>query len=122
MYALCAWRLRCSYGTCENSMIEPKDTLEWCFTIAALHFGVFGFLYAIYVNMNLQVTATHSTRPQELKVVINFCKMLSVLIVVLTCTAAFISWQAGAHWTVWVLVATFAAVACFAVRLARVMG
>lgn len=102
--------------------IDPKDTLEWCFTMAALHFGVFGFLYAIYVNMNLQVTATQPTRPQELKVVIHFCKLLAVLLVVLTCTAAFLSWQTPAHWTVWVLVATFAAVAGFSVRLAWVMG
>jgi hypothetical protein len=103
-------------------MIESKDTLEWCFTIASLHFGVFGFLYAIYVNINLQVAVARPSRPQELKVVINFCKMLALLIVVLTCTAAFISWQAAADWTVWVLVVTFAAVACFAVRLAWAMG
>jgi hypothetical protein len=44
-------------------MIEPRDILDWCFTLASLDFGVFGFLYSVYATASFQATPEHPVRP-----------------------------------------------------------
>jgi hypothetical protein len=87
-----------------ESVIEDRDILEWCFTISALGFGVFGFLYATYAAGMFELKPTGPIPPpitKELKV---FCRVLFVVLAILTVLSGVVSYTAQAAFPVWVIV------------------
>jgi hypothetical protein len=77
-------------------MIETKDVLNWCFTVAALVFGVFGFLYSAYASASFAAAQAGTARPPVVYDLRRFCRLLASILVVLTGLAAFASASAGA--------------------------
>jgi hypothetical protein len=77
-------------------MIETKDILNWCFTVAALVFGVFGFLYSAYATASFAAAQAGSARPMVVYDLRRFCRLLAGILVVLTGLAAVSSASAGA--------------------------
>jgi hypothetical protein len=65
-------------------MIETKDILAWCFTVAALVFGVFGFLYSTYAAAMFQLTPKDPVPPPITKSLKLFCRAAVVVLFVLT--------------------------------------
>jgi hypothetical protein len=78
-------------------MIEPKDILDWCFTLASLDFGVFGFLYSVYATASFQATPEHPVRPPITQYLKRFCQAVVAVLIVLTLLAAFTSYTAAAE-------------------------
>jgi hypothetical protein len=84
--------------------IQDRDILEWCFTISALGFGVFGFLYATYATSMFQLSPTNPIPPpitQKLKL---FCWVLFLVLAVLTMVSITVSYTVQAALPVWVIV------------------
>ena len=103
-------------------MVEAKDILNWCFTIAALNFGVFGFLYATYANALLEVTEDRPLPPPIVKYLRRFCRAVAGIQVVLTTLAAVNSYGTGATVSTWIIVGCFVVLTGFTVGLALRMG
>jgi hypothetical protein len=98
-------------------MIETKDILNWCFTVAALVFGVFGFLYSTYAAANFQATPDRPARPAIVKFLRVFCWAIALVLVVLTSLAAVASYEAGVGPQTWTIVGCFVVLTCFSVWL-----
>lgn len=94
-------------------MIEAKDILNWYFTVAALFFGVFGFLYSTYAAASFQATPVNPVRPPITKDLKLFCRILALIIALLTAVAivtgynAGISWSTGIGRSVWIMIGCF---------------
>jgi hypothetical protein len=94
--------------------MDAKDILGWCFTVASLVFGVFGFLYSTYAAAMLQAAAA----PPITRYLRQFCWVLAFILVVLTGLAAFTSYNAGVGLSTWLIVGCFIILTLFSVRLA----
>jgi hypothetical protein len=79
-------------------VIEAKDILNWYFTVAALFFGVFGFLYSTYAAASFQATSANPIRPPITKDLKLFCRILALVIALLTVVAIVTSYNAGISW------------------------
>jgi ABC-type polysaccharide/polyol phosphate export permease len=88
-------------------MIEPKDILDWCFTLASLDFGVFGFLYSVYAAASFQATPERPVRPPITRYLRRFCQAVVAVLVILTLLAAFTSYSAAVDWQVWLIIFCF---------------
>lgn len=97
--------------------MEARDILTWCFTVAALTFGVFGFLYSTYAGAMLQTAAV----PPITRDLRRFCWALAFVLVVLTGLAAFTSYRAEVGFSTWLIVCCFVALMIFTVGLAYKM-
>jgi hypothetical protein len=102
-------------------MMEAKDILGWCFTVAALDFGVFGFLYSTYAAASFQATLTSPARPPITQYLRLFCRAVVLVLVVLTVLAAATSYNAGVGFSTWSIVMCFVVLASFSVVLAYKM-
>jgi Mn2+/Fe2+ NRAMP family transporter len=94
--------------------IESKEILGWCFTIASLVFGVFGFLYSTYAGAMSQDAAA----PPISRYLRQFCWVLAFILTVLTALAVFTSYNAAVDASTWVIVACFVVLTIFSLRLA----
>lgn len=103
-------------------MIEAKDVINWCFTIVSIDFGVFGFLYAIYISATSAPTPEHPIRPGIARRVIPFCRIITVIMSVLTILSAVVAAQDQAGFEVWIIVTCLAVLDGFAVRFAWTMS
>ena len=97
--------------------MEAKDILNWCFTIASLNFGVFGFLYSTYAAAMLQAPAV----PPITRFLREFCWTISFILTVLTGLAAYTSYFAAVGISTWVIVSCFIILTGYSVRLAYKM-
>jgi quinol-cytochrome oxidoreductase complex cytochrome b subunit len=102
----------------EAKEILTKDILTWCFTVAALVFGVFGFLYSTYATASFQAAQTASPRPPIVYVLRRFCRVLAVILAVLTGLAAAASFSAGVALQTWIIVGCFIVLTFMSVWLA----
>jgi hypothetical protein len=98
-------------------MIELKDILDWCFTLASLDFGVFGFLYSVYATASFQATPEHPVRPPITQYLKRFCQAVVAVLVVLTLLAAFTSYTAAVGFQVWIIIFCFFLLAGFSLVL-----
>lgn len=103
-------------------MVETKDILAWCFTVAALNFGVFGFLYATYATALFQVTKDSPLPPPIVKYLRRFCRAVACIQGVLTALAVVNSYSSGVPISVWFIVGCFIVLTVFAVGLVLQMG
>jgi hypothetical protein len=94
--------------------MEAKDILGWCFTIASLVFGVFGFLYSTYATAMLQAAPA----PPITRYLRRFCWLLAFILVVLTGLAGFTSYDAAVGLSTWLIVGCFVILTVFSVGLA----
>jgi hypothetical protein len=99
-------------------MIEPKDILDWCFTLASLDFGVFGFLYSVYATASFQATPEHPVRPPITQYLKWFCWAVVTVLIVLTLLAALTTYTAAAGFQVWIIVFCFLLLTGFSTVLA----
>ena len=94
-------------------MIEAKDILTWYFTVAALFFGVFGFLYSTYAAASFQATPANPVRPPITKDLKFFCRILALIIALLTAVSIMTGYNAGISWStgigrcVWIMIGCF---------------
>jgi hypothetical protein len=102
-------------------VIEAKDILGWCFTIAALDFGVFGFLYSVYAAASFQVSPTNPVRPPITRYLRRFCQVVILVLIALTTLAAVTSYRATAGYETWLIIACFAVLTLFSMILAYKM-
>jgi hypothetical protein len=102
-------------------MIEAKDILGWCFTLAALDFGVFGFLYSVYATASFQATTNNPARPPIVHDLRRFCRAVAAVLVVLTGLSGVATYQAGAGIQIWIIVLCVALLTGFSVMLASKM-
>jgi hypothetical protein len=103
-------------------VIEGKDILNWCFTLGALNFGVFGFLYTTYAAAFAQVTEDNPFPPHIVRPLKWFCRVLAGVLIILTVLAVVTSYDAGASVSTWIIVLCFVVLAGTAVGLALTMG
>ena len=94
--------------------MDAKDILSWCFTVAALNFGVFGFLYSTYATAMFQSPAV----PPITRYLRQFCQVLACVLVVLTGVATFTSYRAGVGISTWLIVSCFVVLTGFSAWLA----
>jgi hypothetical protein len=99
-------------------VIEAKDILNLCFTLAALDFGVFGFLYSVYAAASFQAMPTSPARPPIVQYIRRFCQAVAGVLLVLTVLAAVTSYQAGAGFQIWIIVFCMVVLTGFSVVLA----
>jgi len=99
-------------------MIEAKDILDWCFTVAALDFGVFGFLYSTYATAMFQLTPDNPVPPPITRYLKHFCRIVALVLVVLTLISVATSYETGAGPSVWAIVLCFVVLTGFSVVLA----
>lgn len=103
-------------------MIEHKDILNWCFTVGALNFGVFGFLYTTYAFALSQVTEDAPLPPPIVYRLKWFCRAVSSVLVVLTVLAIITGYNAGVGLSTWLIVLCFIVLAGTTVFLSLTMG
>lgn len=103
-------------------MIEGKDILNWCFTIVSINFGVFGFLYSIYVGATTTPTPSNPIRPFVAQRVIPFCRILTAITIILTTLAGVTCVQIKAGIVVWLILLCLAVLGIFALWLAWTMS
>jgi hypothetical protein len=96
-------------------VIEAKDILNWYFTVAALFFGVFGFLYSTYAAASFQVTPERPIRPPITTTLRFFCRILVLVIALLTVVAIVTSYNAGILWSTWMGRSVWIMIGCFVV-------
>jgi hypothetical protein len=99
-------------------MIDEKDILNWCFTVAALDFGVFGFLYSAYASASFQATPSNPIRPPITSYLRLFCRVIVFVLAVLTVLAAITSYSGGVGVQAWIIVFCFAVLTGFSLILA----
>lgn len=102
-------------------MIDTKDILNWCFTLLALDFGVFGFLYSTYAMASFQATPSSPGRPAVTRYLRYFCRAVAVVLVVLTVLAALVSFKAAVGLATWIIISCLALLTAFAAYLAYYM-
>jgi hypothetical protein len=102
-------------------MPEVKDILEWCFTLAALDFGVFGFIYSTYASATFSVSPEKPLRPPVVSYLVSFCQVIATILVVLTSLAAVLTYENNLGWATWVLVGCLVLPTAFSVYLALYM-
>jgi hypothetical protein len=100
--------------------INAKDLLNWYFTVGAVVFGVFGFLYSVYATAMFQASPEHPDPPPITVFLRRFCRVAAAVLVVLTAMPAWVAFQARAGWETWVLIVAFGALAASSVWLAMV--
>lgn len=93
-------------------MVEAKDILNWCFTLGALIFGVFGFLYSTYAAASLQAAPVRAPITQYLRY---FCRALAFIITLLTAVSIVTSYKTGISLSTWIGFSVWSMVACLAV-------
>jgi hypothetical protein len=99
-------------------MIETKDLLNWYFTVGALVFGVFGFLYSVYASAMFQATP-EKPMPAPITVFLKlYLRVVVAVLTVLTVTSAVTGFRASAGWETWVLILCFVVLTGFSIRLA----
>jgi hypothetical protein len=98
-------------------MIEAKDILDWCFTLASLDFGVFGFLYSVYAAASFQATPEHPIRPPITRYLKRFCQAVVAVLIILTLLATLTSYTAAVGFQVWIIVACFVILTGFSLGL-----
>lgn len=105
-----------------ESVIETKDILTWCFTVGALDFGVFGFLFSTYAAASFQADPMNPSRPLITHYLKRFCQATVVVLAVLTVVAAVTLYQEGTGIATWRDVALWCIMGCFLVLLAFSVG
>src|SRR5262245_56901093 len=98
-------------------MIEARDILNWCFTIAILDFAVFGFLYSVYAFACLQVDVTAPILPPITKFLRYFCSATVGVLAVLTILAVVTSYTAHVNTETWIIVLCFIVLTGFSLYL-----
>jgi hypothetical protein len=98
--------------------VETKDILDWCFTVGAVDFGVFGFLYSVFAAALTQATREHGTPGPIIKTLHAMCWAAVAVLVVLTAIAGITSFKAGIGVAVWSDIAVWGIVGCFVVLVA----
>jgi hypothetical protein len=96
-------------------VIEAKDILNWYFNVAALFFGVFGFLYSTYAAASFQVTPERPIRPPITTTLRLFCRILVLVIALLTAVAIGASYKAGIPCSRWIDCSVWIMIGCFVV-------
>jgi Na+/H+-dicarboxylate symporter len=99
-------------------MIDEKDILNWCFTVASLDFGVFGFLYSAYAAASFQATPANPIRPPITSYLRLFCRVIVFVLVVLTVLAAITSYSSSVGLQTWIIVLCFVVLTVFSLILA----
>lgn len=89
-------------------MPEGKDIIEWCIVLGALIFGAFGFLYSVYATAQLE-----DEPPPIVEVLRTECRILSIILVVLTALAAATNVHVQSDLLSWSSVGTWIIVLCF---------
>lgn len=102
-------------------MPETKDILNWCFTLAALDFGVFGFLYSVYATASFQATPESPARPPITDFLRKFCRVSVLVLVILFVLSVIVSLNTRAGWETWVIVFCVALLTFFSTFLAYKM-
>jgi hypothetical protein len=100
---------------------ETKDILNWCFTLAALDFGVFGFLYSVYATASFQATPENPARPPITDFLRKFCRVAVLVLVILFVLSVIVSLDTGVDWRTWVIVFCVALLTFFSAFLAYKM-
>jgi hypothetical protein len=103
-------------------MIEAKDVLDWCFTLASLDFGVFGFLYSTYAAAMFQLSPDNPVPPPITRDLKRFCWAIVLVLVVLTVVSVATSYTAGVGLSVWVIVFCFVVLTGFSLLLVSGMN
>jgi hypothetical protein len=98
-------------------IIEPKDILDWCFTLASIDFGVFGFLYSIYATAMFQLTQSNPVPPPITRNLKNFCRAVALVLLVLTAIAVVTGYKAMVGGTVWIIILCFVLLTGFSLSL-----
>ena len=93
--------------------IGPRDILSWCFTVAALTFGVLGFLYSTYATAMFQ----DPDPPPITRDLRQVCQVLAGVLSVLTGVACFNAWRAAVDISTWLIVLCFVVLTVFSIRL-----
>lgn len=91
--------------------MDAVDILSWCFTVAALSFGVFGFLYSTYAAAMFQSPAV----PPITRYLRRFCQVLTGVLIVLTGVAFFTAYREAFNVPTAANVATWLIICCFVV-------
>jgi hypothetical protein len=102
-------------------VVEARDILGWCFTVGALDFGVFGFLYSTYAAASFQATPELPARPPITECLRYFCFATVFVLTVLTVLAAYTSFRAEVGFVTWSIVMCFVVLTGFSVVLASKM-
>jgi hypothetical protein len=102
----------------EAKEILTKDILTWCFTVAALVFGVYGFLYSTYATASFQAAQIAAPRPKIVYALRLFCRVLACILAVLTGLAGIASFSAGVGLQTWIIVGCFIVLTVMSVWLA----
>lgn len=102
-------------------MIEAKDILGWCFTVAAITFGVFGFVYSTYAMAMFQLTPTDPIPPPITRYLKFFCRAVALVLVVLTVVSGVVSFNASVGYSIWAIVLCFVLVTALSAGLAYKM-
>jgi hypothetical protein len=99
-------------------MIETKDILTWCFTVAALDFGVFGFLYSTYAAASFQADPA---RPPITRYLRLFCRVVTLILLALTLIALVTAYSTVVNWQTWAIILCFVVLTTFSLVLAYKM-
>jgi len=100
---------------------ETKDILDWCFTLAALVFGVFGFLYSVFATASFQASPERPERPPITAFLRKFCRVAVLVLFVLTGLAFVVCLKSAVSWETWVIVTVIAILTFFSASLAYKM-
>lgn len=109
-------------GQIGTYVIEAKDVLNWCFTLGALVFGVFGFLYTAYAAAFAQVTRENPLPPPIVQSLKWFCRLLTGVLIVLTILSVVVSYNIAAALSVWIIILCFVVLTVVAVIMTLTMG
>lgn len=93
--------------------MEERDILSWCFTVAALTFGVFGFLYSTYATAMFQ----DLNPPPIVRDLRQVCQALAGVLAVLTGVACFNAYRAAADISTWLIIGCFIVLTGFSLHL-----
>lgn len=86
-----------------TSAVSSKDVLELCFAMGATVFGVFGFLYSIFVSAASGVASP----PPAVYALRNFSRVTAAVLLIITTLIAILSIELKVPWSAWVLLTCF---------------
>jgi hypothetical protein len=89
--------------------------------LAALDFGVFGFLYSVYATASFQATPENPARPPITDFLRKFCRVAVLVLVILFVLSVIVSFNTGVGWETWVIVFCVALLTFFSAFLAYKM-